>query len=261
MIIYVDVLIFTNIIINYCILSLSQKFLHIKTKQTRLVISSTIGALFSLIVFLPIYSNIFSLSLKLLVAFIMCLIGFSYSNISSFIKLVVCVFSISLVFSGLMVLIYQYTNIKRIAVINDVVYFQIEPLNLILISLFIYLIIIVLQRSFNDNTKNTLVTTKILYNQITYECCGKVDTGNSVVEPFSQIPVIIVEKSVFGKNEIPTTRIIPYKALGSHGILNGFKPDKVFISKKEIKKNIYIGIYNGNIDTNVKAIINSEIVR
>lgn len=90
---------------------------------------------------------------------------------------------------------------------------------------------------------------------------GKVDTGNSVVEPFSQIPVIIVEKSVFGKNEIPTTRIIPYKALGNHGILNGFKPDKVFISKKEIKKNIYIGIYNGNIDTNVKAIINSEIVR
>ena len=44
---YIDVLIFTNVIINYCILSASKKFLHIKTSQIRIVLASIWSIVFS----------------------------------------------------------------------------------------------------------------------------------------------------------------------------------------------------------------------
>lgn len=261
LIIYLDVLLFTNLIINYCILSLTEKFLHLKTSRFKLISASLIGAISSLIVFLPTLPTALSYLIKIIIASIMCCIGFKTVNLISYFKAITCIFTITIIFCGASVLIYQNLNSDKIAIVNDIVYFQIDPILLILISILIYLFVILIQRAFKDDTSNSIVNIRLVHNNHTFCCVGKIDTGCTVVEPFSSAPVIIVERSVFKAADISTNRIIPFKALGNSGIINAFKPDKLYISNKEIFKKVYVGIYENAIDLNIKAIINSEIIR
>ncbi len=259
-IVYVDVLIFINIIINYCILSLTQKFLCYKTNQIRLILAAFVGAISSLVVFLPIFSTLISYIIKFIVSALICIIAFKHNNLSMYMRSMLSTFVFSVIFCGIMILIYQSAKPENMAIINDTVYFDIDPLILILISLLIYLLIMLIQRIFSQNVSNTLVNLSIHIGTNVYNCIGKIDTGCSVLEPFTGAPVIIIEKSILD-NLNTTTRIIPYKVLGHDGILNAVKADKVLIDKKEIEKIIYIGIFDGKIDNQIKAIINSEIVR
>lgn len=261
MVIYVDVLIFINIIINYCILSVTKKFLALKSSQLRLIIASFISALFSLSVFLPECNIIISLLIKISCAFAMCIIAFEYSGVITYIKGILTTFMFSVIFCAALIMIYQIYKPKNMAIINDTIYIHINPILLITISIVIYLIIILLQRILHQNTLNSSVLLKIIIQNIEYNCIGKVDTGNSVIEPFSGSPVIITEKSVLKDLNITKPRIIPYKALGTTGVLYAVKANKVFIDNKEIDKEIYIAIYNGEIDQQYKAIINSKILR
>lgn len=129
-----------------------------------------------------------------------------------------------------------------------------------MITISIYIIIILAQRLLKHDIINTIVNLQITFKDIEFKCVAKIDTACSVTEPFSGNPVIIVEKAVLNQN-IETNRIIPYKALGAQGILKGFKADKINIDKKVIDKDVYIGIYDGLIDPQFKAIINHKIVR
>ncbi|MCW7999704.1 hypothetical protein CFK35_17655 [Clostridium sp. cpc1] len=122
-----------------------------------------------------------------------------------------------------------------------------------------------------------------------------VDTGNSLKEPISQRPVIIVEffaikdllpekvQNLFLENEdldldeitdimIESVdeiklRIIPFKAIGTeNGMLLGFKPDEILImdesTEKKIEEEIVVGIYNNKLsnDNKYKGLLNPEIL-
>lgn len=260
MIIYIDVLIFTNILINYCILSLTEKFLHIKTKQIRLILSSTLCSLFSLTVFLQI-GNLLSLVLKLLCAIILCLVAYKYTDIKTYIKCISMVFAISVIYCGVMIVFYQTVKPTNMAIINDNVYFQIKPLTLILISIAIYIIVLCIKRVVSCDVTDTVVDLKINIDGNVYSCIGKIDTGNSVVEPFSNTPVIITERSVLNGLKMKNQRIIPYKTLNSNSIMYAVKADEIYINKKQINKQAYIGVFDGIIEQQIKAIINSELTR
>lgn len=260
MVVYIDVLIFTNIIINYCILSLTKKFLHIKVKEFRIILSAFVGALFSLTVFIESLSEILSITLKLLCTIVMCLIAFNITQIKIYIKCVCATFGFSVMFCGVMIFVHNFSKAKNIAIINDTVYFQIDSITLILLSIITYIVITVIQRIVSNDFQNTIVNLKIKIKNDDYSCVAKIDTGCSVTEPFSGAPVIIVESSLL--NDInDANRVIPYKALGCDGILKGIKADKITIDKKVIEKDVYIGIYKGTIDPQFKAIINHKIVR
>ena len=140
-------------------------------------------------------------------------------------------------------------------------YVHIRPISLIITSAIVYLLLLISKKVLLHNSLNSTAKVKILINNAEYSCIGKIDTGNSVTEPFSGAPVIITEHSLFPDISITGTRIIPYTVLGGNGILYGIKPQKLFIDDKEIAKEVYIGIYDGVIDLNFKSIINSSIIR
>ena len=261
MVIYVDVLIFVNTLINYCILSLAHEFLKHTTSQLRLITAAIIGALSALVIFIPIDSIILQYTIKLVVNMLMCRVAFCYTKLSYYIKQIIYTLIISIIFGGIMILIYQTAKPTNMAIINDYVYFQIEPVTLILLSVVIYIVIYLIQRTIHKGNINTLVNLDIHIKDTIYNCIGKIDTGCTVVEPFSGSPVIIIENSIVNLSKISANRLVPYKALGNSGILSAIKADRVYIDKAQINKEIYICIYCGTIDNNVKAIINSEIIR
>lgn len=260
-VIYIDELIFTNILINYFILSAVKKFLHIDTRHYRLILAGIISAVCSLVVFLPIFETPLSMMIKLLVCTLAVSIAFGFRNIKVYIKTIVCMFVFSVIFCGIMILFYQGLKPSNMAIINDIVYFQVSPVLMIAVTLVIYLIVLVITRLINADEIKTIVNISMKICGKDYSCIGKIDTGNSVVEPFSQAPVIIVEKSVTKNDEIKTNRIVPYKTISSSGILGAVKADGILIDGNRIDKEVYIGVYDGVIDNEIKAIINSDIIR
>ncbi len=259
--IYVDVLIFTNIIINYCILCATQKFLHIKLNHFRIILSAVISSTFSLVAIVPTLKGIFITCFKLLGCAVMCLIAFKFSNYKMLFKTIFCTFTISMLFCAMMIIFHQTVKPHNLAILNDTVYIQTNPVVLILISIIIYLAIILIKTILGQSVADTLVELKILLDNKEYSCTGKIDTACYVTEPFSGAPVIIAEKSILTDLQTDKKRIIPYKVLGSTSLMYGVKADKVIIDNKEVNKEIYIGLFDGSIDEQFKAIINYQITR
>lgn len=261
MVVYIDVLIFINIIINYCILSVTRKFLHIKTSELRIILSAGIGSLFSLTALDTNINIVLSYIIKLICSIVMCLVAYKNTNFKYIIRNIISVFAFSMIFSSVMILFYQTVKPHNMAIINDNVYFQVNPLFLILLSIVSYLIIITVQKLIKANIDNTLVNLTMTIDNRDFSCIGKIDTGCSVVEPFTGTPVIITESEVLNDFNINTPRIIPYKGFNSHGLLYGIKANSIHIDGKEMQTEAYIAITNEKIDPDFQAIINHKITR
>ena len=84
---------------------------------------------------------------------------------------------------------------------------------------------------------------------------GLLDSGNSLTEPISARPVVVVEQQFLQDNgiAIPTEGYfaIPYHAVGcDRGILKGFLADEVHIIKPDgerILKKVMLGVYEGRL--------------
>lgn len=261
MVIYIDVLIFLNIITNYCILCATRRFLNLDIKHSKLLLASFTGALFTLTLLLDINSLIFTLLIKIVCISFMCFIAFFKKDIYTYIKCLFTTFVFTVIFSAVSIAYYQIFKPKNMTIINNIMYIHVKPISLILISTIIYILILISKRLLLHNSLNYTVKVKILINNAECSCIGKIDTGNSVVEPFSGAPVIIAERSLFPEVSTSASRIIPYTVLGGSGILYGIKPQKLYIDDVEINKEVYIGIYDGKIDLSFKSIINSNILR
>ena len=127
--------------------------------------------------------------------------------------------------------------------------------------------------------KNLFCKVKLCIDKKIVETDAMIDTGNMLREPISNIPVVVVERSILYDvipkeilnniekilggdfKEIPEIiqkkyrsrlKLIPFSSLGKeHGMLLGIKPQYVEIIKedegeveKERKEDIIIGIYD-----------------
>ena len=52
-VIYIDILIVTNIIINFFLILLTSKIMYLKINYTRLILGEILGAIYSLYILLP----------------------------------------------------------------------------------------------------------------------------------------------------------------------------------------------------------------
>ena len=56
-------------------------------------------------------------------------------------------------------------------------------------------------------------------------------------------------------------RVIPFDSLGGSGIIYGFCPDKIYIDNKELKEQVYIGICDNVLKSQVKGLIPENLIR
>mgnify|MGYP006967188226 CR=1 FL=1 len=73
-----------------------------------------------------------------------------------------------------MILIHNLTDARNLAIINDTVYLQIEPVKLILLTIVIYGIIILAQRLLQNDIVNTIVNLTITIKDNTVISVSKV---------------------------------------------------------------------------------------
>lgn len=261
--IYIDVLITVNIFIDFFIILCTKKFLNLNASIKRIITGSFIGGFFSLVALLPEIPILLNLMLDLIFACIIIFVSFGKTTANSFIKRVTVYFITAFIFCGIMIFIYSSFKPKGMEIYNDVVYFNISPILLIILTLACYYILKLTKRLTKGVCGGGTCNVEIYLNGKYITFCSKIDSGCNLKEPFSGEYVIIVEKNLLDNYEPDKSkiRLIPFESLGGKGILKGFKPEKIIINGQIQNNNIYLGICENILKGDIKSLIPLEITK
>jgi stage II sporulation protein GA (sporulation sigma-E factor processing peptidase) len=238
-IIYIDVLILVNFIVNLFILHVTVQTLRKRVKIVWMCLSSFVGSLYVLTVVYPKFKYLSYIPFKILIVIIMILIVFREKNILFNIKasLIFTLYSILLAGMCLFIQMNKSTNMSFDVIIINFPYEKLL-LSVMIIYILTYRIVIFI----GDRKKiSTLIYTVDIMNK-GYKKTIKafLDTGNELREPATNLPVLIVERHILSEVmlEKNNTYYIPYTVVnGTNGRLIGFKPEyvNIHIDKKNIE--------------------------
>ncbi|MGH4137181.1 sigma-E processing peptidase SpoIIGA [Clostridium sp.] len=239
MIVYVDVLILVNFIVNLFILHVTVQTLRKRVKLMWLCLSSFLGSLYVLTVVYPKLKYLTYTPFKILVVVTMILIVFREKNILFNIKASLIYLLYSILLAGMCMFI-QISNSKDVSFNVIIINFPYEKL--LLSVMIIYILIYRIMIFVGDRKKiSTLIyTVDIINKNYKKTIRAFLDTGNELREPATNLPVLIVERNMLSEImlEKNNTYQIPYTVVnGTAGRLTGFKPEyiNIHVDKKTIE--------------------------
>lgn len=265
MTIYIDVIFFENVVMNLSIILSEGIILNLKNNIFRKIWASVIGSCFYIVHILFFQLTYFQFIISSVIVFV----AFKPLKLMTFVKEVIIFYFITFLFGGVS---FALMNLKNEGVIEIVDGVLVGNFNLLFVfaSAFVGagILYYVLKRK-NEHTYKNIV---IAIEEFTFRVNVFLDTGNLLREPYTNKPVIIVEKKVLnsfimekcgdnfnkiitGKEKVPLGMfLIPYRSLGNtKGFLLGFKPKYVLLEGSKKKYNdLVIGICEENISDNNK---------
>ncbi len=238
-VIYADVLITVNFIVNYLLLRAVSVLFSIKHSTFRLLLSSLLGGFYSLIIFVENIPTYLNFAINILILSLLVLIAFKLKNIKDFMRYLMAFFLSNFLFAGIMLAVNILCSSNKILYKNGIVYFDINFITLIFTSLFCYLVITVISRFVSNRAVNKLIyDIELFYGDKSVNAKALLDTGNNLKEVFSGKPVIVAERST-AKNifpdksditELKNFRLIPFSTISSSGALPAFLLNKVNVN-------------------------------
>lgn len=296
MTIYLDIILCENLLMNYIILFATYVIIKPKINhpQIRIILSSLMGSIYAVIVYLnilSIYSNIFA---KIILSIVMVYIAFNPKNAKILLKQILIFYLVSFIFGGCTFALIYFINPENVKMKNGV-FVGMYPLKVGLIAGIIAFIITQIAFKINKsklNNKNTFFNIQLYYKNQSITVKALLDSGNMLKDPISQNPVIIVEqeklnkiipakvldyiKNVIGGDNtenkdniqeyLSKIRMVPFMSLGKeNGMLVGIRLDKIKIETEDIdiqKDNIIAGIYEKKLtkDNKYNALIGLNLL-
>lgn len=278
-VIYIDVLFVVNLIVNYILLLVCCVFSGLKRNYYRITSGAFIGACYAVLIFFPNFSVIYSTICKMLISMLIVAVSFPFYSIRNYIKALLIFYVVSFGFGGCVLGIFYFSDIgTRLGAVysNGVLYFNL-PWTILAVSGAVFYVAAKLFDFFSGKVFHGHSLKKKLYlsfGKNTAEITALMDTGNSLMDPVSLSPVIIVEykllKNLFDE-EIKTSldrigrdnitwimsdvaekglpaRLIPFSSLGKdNGMLIGFVPDHAEIRDEcgiKVLNKCVVGLYD-----------------
>lgn len=252
-VIYADILVVINIIVNYLLLRACAAFTGFGFKAWRFLAASAAGGLFSLIIFVENISILLNILLKTFFCVVMILIAFNTKSLKAFLKSTAAFLAVNFAFGGIMLAVCTVFLPNSAAYHNGVVYFDIDIITLTVAATACYCILSLISRFMKSRVpQQSIYSIRITYEGKCVEGKALFDSGNSLCDCFSGKPVIISENSfisplLFGKEltEAKNFRLIPFSTISNGGALPAFLADKaeILIGKNWVEaKNVYIGV-------------------
>ena len=137
-VIYIDVLIFVNIIVNYFLLRITAFFTGVSKRRGRTALAACVGSLFSLVVLLPDISIVFSLLIKIAGALVMSAAAFGIKSARHILKNTAYLFVASALLAGAVIAASEWSGSNALAAKNLGIYIDLSPLTLIIAVLVVY---------------------------------------------------------------------------------------------------------------------------
>lgn len=277
MIIYVDIVLIENLIMNYIILFTTGLILKNNIKHIRLIIAGLIGAFYAVITYvtnLPIYSSII---LKVLLSILIVYVAYNPQNVKRMWKCILIFYLTSFLFGGIAFSLIYIVKPQNIIINNGKILGTYTIKMVVLGAVIGFFIIItsfkIVKSKITKEDMFCKLEIKLYGNAITTK--AMIDSGNLLKEPITNTPVIVVEHTILydylpkeilnnldnilggdfenvsekiKEKYISKLKFIPFSSLGKqNGMLIGIKPEyvKIIQDDKEVKiDNIIIGIYN-----------------
>lgn len=295
MIIYIDVVLLENLIMNFIILLATGLILKEKIKIVKLVLSSLLGAIYSVISYLSILEIYTSMILKIILSIVMIYVAFNPQVMKKMWKDLIIFYLTSFVFGGAAFALIYIVKPQDILMKNGL-FLGTYPLKTIILGSIIAFLVIMAAFTVVKSKitkKDMFCEIEIYLNGKTIRTTAMLDTGNLLKEPITNTPVVIVEHTLLYEHvpkeilnhleellggdfeKIPENikeeyktklKFIPFSSLGKqNGMLLGIKAEGITIKgieKEEKKENVIIGMYHKSLTKRgeYRALIGIELL-
>ncbi|MCI6136993.1 MAG: sigma-E processing peptidase SpoIIGA [Oscillospiraceae bacterium] len=269
-VIYVDILLMINLLVNFLMLSAAGLLVKTPMRSWRILLSAAIGAVYSLIIFLPDMNLFFSIALRVICFAAMLFTAFSIRSVKDFLRAGGGFLMANFAFAGITLAIWLIFKPDGLTYKNGAVYFDISAVTLLLTSAACYAVIRLISYFMRRNAPDShTATVRIDYRGKEAECAALIDTGSSLKEPFSSYPAIVFEYSAIAsvlpdeikelvRREIKEdeayacrgVRFISFRSVGGSGLLPAIKIDKATVKTAKgifSCSETYAAIYNGSL--------------
>lgn len=248
---YVELIVIEDLVFNYIILLGVSILLNRITKIKKIFLSSAIGTINLIFLFLKLTPHILLL-ISIIFSVIMSLISFKYKDILYTMKNIIYMYLISIFLSGGINLLNIYLLYK---VNSDYLY-------IILLLMLSPIITYVYIKSIKNITVNHSKYYKLniyLHNQEKIIVSAFLDTGNKLIDPYTRKPIILLKKELV-KEEYQKKLLVPYNTVNNHSLLECIIPDKISIEGIGDKKRLLIGLIEEVNIEGVDCILNEKLL-
>ncbi len=274
MTVYLDVVFIENLVINYIILLATGLINRIKIRNSRLILASILGAIYSVFTYLTFEKIQNSISIKIIFSITIIYIAFKPNKVKKLFKQLLIFYLTTFAFGGVTFFLLYIVKPNGIFFMNGV-WIGTYPIKIAIIGVIVGFTIIYLSFKMirnGINKKNMLCNIEIFFEDKKKEMKAMIDTGNLLKDPITNTPVVVIEKealeSIIPKNildnierilkgeledididskYISRFKIIPFSSIGKeNGILLGIRIDglKIYIDNETVYiKSAIIGIY------------------
>ena len=242
---YIDLFFIFNVIMDYIIIMSTNILLKRRTNHIRMILSSLIGGISSLVLF----TSLNKIVIEIVSIVIMVLISFGYKGIRYLINNILYMYILSTLLGGI---IYLF-NIK---VSNSMF---LTYLIIIVISIEIMILYIKENKKMRSIYNNYYKVDIYFKDRKKLSLIGFVDTGNNLYDPYKKRPVIIVHNKYIKEDKYI---LVPYHTINGNGLLKCIKPDIIFIDGIGYKGNVLIGFSDSfNFGDGVDVILHKDIMK
>lgn len=242
---YIDLFFIFNVIMDYIIIMSTNILLKRRTNHIRMILSSLIGGISSLVLF----TSLNKIVIEIVSIVIMVLISFGYKGIRYLINNILYMYILSTLLGGI---IYLF-NIK---VSNSMF---LTYLIIIVISIEIMILYIKENKKMRSIYNNNYKVDIYFKDREKLSLIGFVDTGNNLYDPYKKRPVIIVHNKYIKEDKYI---LVPYHTINGNGLLKCIKPDIIFIDGIGYKGNVLIGFSDSfNFGDGVDVILHKDIMK
>lgn len=243
--IYIDLFFLFNIIMDGIVITSVSILLRRKASIPRIIISSFIGGISSLL----ILTSINKLIVEIVSILIMVLIAFKYENIRYTMKNILYMYILSVLLGGL---IYLF-NIR--VTTNPFITYLI----IIIISVEVMFLYIKEMKKMKNNYNNYYKVDIWFKDGDVLSLIGFMDTGNNLYDPYKKRPIILVSNKYKKENNVI---LVPYYTAGGEGILKCVRTIKVTLDGSECKEDILVGFSDSpKLIDGVDVILHKDIVK
>lgn len=242
---YIDLFFIFNVIMDYIIIMSMSILLKRRTSYIRMILSSLIGGISSLVLF----TSLNKIVIEIISIVIMVLISFGYKGIRYLLKNILYMYILSTLLGGI---IYLF-NIK---VSNSMF---LTYLIIIVISIEVMILYMKENKKMRSIYNNYYKVDIYFKDREKLSLIGFIDTGNNLYDPYKKRPVIIVPNKYIKEDKYI---LVPYHTINGNGLLKCIKPDIIFIDGIGYKGNVLIGFSDSfNFGDGVDVILHKDIMK
>ena len=257
MTVYLDIILLENLCMNFIILYATGFIIKGKIRYINLLISSSIGAVYAILVYMQIFEIYSNMITKMILSIAMIYVAFLPKGIKGLLKYLLIFYLVSFVFGGCAFALLYFLKPENIFMRNGV-YIGTYPIKIALLGAIVGFIVVHIAFKITMNNKKVNIKAML-------------DTGNGLKDPITGSPVAVVEKEklvgllpdnilnnterILGgdwKDENINFRskfcVIPFNSIGKqNGMMLGFKVDEIKIIndiEEIVNKKAIVCLYN-----------------